>query len=53
MSNDLCNGGPPEGKQCECRLTQVHLREDGVRSGQICPECKHTLGRHAVGQQGE
>ena len=55
MSNEhLCNGGPEDGKQCGCRLTQEKLEAKESRlNNDICTLCGHHLGHHPAGPQGE
>jgi len=54
MSNEhLCNGGPEDGKQCGCRLTQEKLEKKGIDDFGDCPICKHPLAFHPAGPQGE
>jgi hypothetical protein len=54
MSNEqLCRGGPEDGKQCGCGLTRVQLEEAGVGIFDDCQGCGHKFGFHPAGPQGE
>ena len=52
-SEHLCNGGPQDGKQCGCRLTQVQLHEANVGIFNECLGCGHKFGFHPAGPQGK
>jgi len=55
MNNEhLCNGGPEDGKQCRCGLTQEKLEAKESRlNDDICTLCGHHLGHHPAGLQAQ
>ena len=43
---DCQTEGSEQQKRKPCKITRDELLSQGIKLGQACPECKHTVGSH-------